>query len=410
MGLLAFGPISTKLGGAAWLVLMVMGFMSRWKLDTQADKSPVIRLAQIWLIWCLIAFGLRALIQIYWGDEWGLRHFDIRMVLSALVAIWLMMHLPRPNVSINLFISALLVAAIMGLAVVFLHVQFNLPTPSNRINWTLSLAFMCCLLLGLSFVDGLTRRQHMLIWLGVAINLLSIFLSGTRAAYFLFPWVLGVGGFLLWKNPHLWSKAPVRNFSLIGLGLGLGVYLGMQLSDHPTSPIQRIHTGLYEIQMMLNPRYSQIIAGETSMGIRLSMWARGWELIQAQPLTGYGIEQRIHEIKALGEQLDSVKIQAMSHFHSEFINSWVEHGVLGLLSTLVYLLGLIVLGWRMLSVNIASGIALLGIALLHATASFTNLNSRHNFYGVMLTTCILLALYLIPTASQHTSHERADPA
>jgi O-antigen ligase len=412
MVLLAFGPFSTKLGGAAWLLLVVLGLMSRWGQDPRLGSlNAGAELARQWVLWCVVALGLRLVAHVYWGDAWNLRHFDVRMLLGGLATWWLMTYLPRPTIQLNAFIVAMVVAAGAGLAMVFLHVQFDLPTPSNRINWTLGLAFMCCLLLGLSFTEDLSRRQNIWIWVGIALHLVAIFLSGTRAAYFVFPWVLGVGSYLLWKHPRVWSKAPVRNLSLIALGLGCGFYLGMQLSDHPMSPFQRINKGIEEVQLLLNPSIGQVSASETSMGARIGLWMHGIDLIESSPWWGYGLDQRIAEVKALGERLDSHHILSiLSHFHSEYINNWVEHGIWGLSSTLVYVVGLLLLAWRTLSINTASGIALLGIALHHATASFTNLNSRHNYYGVMLTTCILLALYLIPTSSQRTSHEPADNA
>lgn len=407
MALLAVAPTWTKFAGAAWLILVVQGLMSRWGQPPVSKMlSPSTTLARQWLVWCLIAFGLRAVGQLYWGDAWDLRHFDFRMVLGALAAVWLMTYIPRPLISLNAFIVAMVVAAAAGLTMVFLHVQFDLPTPSNRINWTLGLAFMCCLLLGLSFTEDLSRRQNIWIWVGIALHLVAIFLSGTRAAYFLFPWVLGVGAYLLWKHPRVWAQAPVRNLSLIALGLGCGLYLGMQLSDQPTSPFQRIHKGIEEIQLMLNPSIGQVSASETSMGARLGLWLHGIELIVQSPWWGYGLDQRIAEVRSLGESLESQHILSiLSHFHSEYINNWVEHGIWGIASTLTYVVGLLVFATRLLHVNTASGIAMMGIALHHATASLTNLNSRHNYYGVMLTICILLAIYLIPTSSKQVSHD-----
>jgi hypothetical protein len=63
----------------------------------------------------------------------------------------------------------------------------------------------------------------------------------------------------------------------------------------------------------------------------------------------------------------------------------------------------------MLFINTASGIALLGVALNHLGASFTNLNSSHNNYGAMLSVSIVLAFYMIPTdATKQANDERAN--
>jgi hypothetical protein len=234
MGLLALSPVWSKFAGATWLALVLLGFYARWSQPpTPALPAWGAALARQWVLWCALAFGLRAVAQLYWGDSWEKRHFDLRLLLGAFAAAWLLSYRPRPRVSLNLFIAALVVAAAAGLSMVFLHVQFDVPTPSNRINWTLALAFLCCLSLGLAFTKNIDRIQTRWIWLAITLHLVAIFLSGTRAAYLIFPWVMGVGAYLLWKHPRVWSKAPVRNLSLIALGLACGVFLGMQFSDHP---------------------------------------------------------------------------------------------------------------------------------------------------------------------------------
>jgi O-antigen ligase len=395
MTLIALAPSSTKFAGAAFFLFIILATKARLSRQLILNPSlPELDLAKQWMYWCLLAFGVRAIAQLYWDDPWSVRHFDIRLMLGAVATWWLMQYAPKPPIGINLVIASLITGAISGLIVVFLHVQFDFPTPSNRINWAVGLAFMCCLLISLLFIKDLNKKQKKSIWIGMAIYLAAIFFSGVRGAYFIFPWVLFASILLILKNKNFKFKFKLKNLIISGLILLSILYIILLTSNHPASPIQRITVGIQEVRLMFTEARPQSVASETSMGIRISMWARGIELIEAQPWMGHGLEQRMLEIKNLGKSLNSPNVENMTHFHSEYINNWVEHGILGISSTLIFMFGLAVTAWRMFKINTQTAIALTGIALLHITASVTNLNSRHNNYGVMLALCMIIAFYL----------------
>jgi len=393
LALMALAPAWTKFGGAAWLLLVLMALMARWKHHSQpTPSSSQSHYAKQWLAWCLIAFGIRSIAQIYWNDSWSARHFDIRLLVGALATWWLIQHQPKPPIGINLIIGTLIAGAISGLAIVILHIEFGYPTPSNRINWAVGLSFMCCLLLGLVFDTKITSQQEKIIWTGVSLYLLAIFFSGVRGAYFIFPWSLFIFAFFLLRNYKKKSKPLQIKIYSIALIIIIILSLLPSISSHPESPVQRILKGVNEVQLMIGGNSMQI-AGETSMGIRISMWNHGIELIKKQPWIGYGLENRIIEIQNLGKALGSASVQKMTHFHSEYINNWVEHGLPGLASTLAYIMGLFFISYKSFKNNKGFSIAIMGITLLHLTASLTNLNSRHNNYGVMMTICIALSIY-----------------
>jgi hypothetical protein len=76
-------------------------------------------------------------------------------------------------------------------------------------------------------------------------------------------------------------------------------------------------------------------------------------------------------------------------------------------------LGLLGLGYKLLRLHMVTGVAILGIGLMHLSASFSNLNTSHNNYGVMLSISIFLAFYLIPAAlnkiADHESNASNSP-
>lgn len=414
MALIALAPSSTKLAGSAFLLFIILATKGRFSRQSIFILSlPELDLAKQWLYWCLLAVGIRAIAQLYWGDPWSVRHFDMRLVMGAVATWWLMQYAPKPPIGMNLVIASLVTAAISGLIIVFLRVQFGLSTPSHHINWGVGLTFMCCLLISLLFHKDINKKPKKFIWIGVAIYLIAIFFSGVRGAYFIFPWVLFTSILLIFKNKDFDFKFTVKNSIIATFLLFLLSYLVFISSNHPISPFQRVIVGIQEVQSMFTDVRPQSVAGETSMGIRISLWARGIELIEAQPWIGYGLEQRMLEIKNLGKSLNSPMVENLSHFHSEFINNWVEHGIFGILSSLTYCLGLLAIGYIALRIQIVTGIAMMGIGLMHFSASFTNLNTSHNNYGVMLSISIFLAIYLIPAAlnkiADHESNASNSP-
>jgi O-antigen ligase len=414
IGLLALSSNSTKFAGLAWLVLIAAAFATRWsRRETNPYTGQAVEFARNWFFLCLLAFSLRAIAQIYWSDPWEKRHFDLRLVLGALATWWLLQYRPSLSITLNKLIGTLLLAATGGLMVVGLHVHLGMPTPSNRINWTLGLGFLCCALLGLTFKKDITLKQKLWSWIGIFIYLLAIFFSGVRGAYLIFPWAMIIGIYQLIKNKNNFSQFNKLAIYTVIIISSIFIVIFFYTLNSESSPVQRIFLAIHEFNMASASMNTQGMASETSIGARMYLWKKAIHLIQASPWIGIGMTQRIEEIKLLGEQIQSTTIGSLSHFHNEFLNNWVEHGIYGILSTLTYCLGLLGLGYKLLRLHMVTGVAILGIGLMHLSASFSNLNTSHNNYGVMLSISIFLAFYLIPAAlnkrSEYESIARNPP-
>lgn len=120
-------------------------------------------------------------------------------------------------------------------------------------------------------------------------------------------------------------------------------------------------------------------------------------------MAGVGQRQRQAWVKGLGRQSGSEVIASLDHLHSDPLNIWFEHGLLGLASYLAVALGLVWLTWRARLLGAGAVVGLGGIAFMHITAGLTNLNTIHNFYGVMLSLCVLLALWLATPESRRVA-------
>lgn len=80
---------------------------------------------------------------------------------------------------------------------------------------------------------------------------------------------------------------------------------------------------------------------DTSIGIRLQLWQRGWAYIQESPLLGTGTADYLQNIKQdqnTGLISPTAAPLADAHFHNQFIDTLVRTGSLGLLILLAWML------------------------------------------------------------------------
>ena len=81
--------------------------------------------------------------------------------------------------------------------------------------------------------------------------------------------------------------------------------------------------------------------------------------------------------------------------HNEYLHQWIDHGLWGLSSQLFYLLGLVLLAWRLHRNNLGmAALAVGGMAFVHMTSSLTNVNFAHNYYTASLSLFVSLSLWL----------------
>jgi len=95
----------------------------------------------------------------------------------------------------------------------------------------------------------------------------------------------------------------------------------------------RYERTLIEIQHIKKGDFS------TSIGLRLNAWHVAFAMILEKPILGYG-EARSEIIEASHVVADEYDIEmnsvaTLSHIHSEFLQTWVEYGLLGLICLLL---------------------------------------------------------------------------
>ena len=364
------------------------------------NTSAVEEAARIWVLACLAAAAIRFIPHAFWHDEWDRRHADIRLILGALATVALVKWPPfyRLMGSQKLVLGySLALACIVGVCVTALHGR---ETPVHAIAWAVSLSFLVCLLAP-KLLDTSVPSVHRKFWLlGVLLGAMGIVLSQSRGVYGILIWLV-LAGYVAASNRTMlkFSNFRARTWVLLGLlFLALIWILGTQ-PPWITSVSQRIS------EVWVEASLSQSNPGEaanTSVGSRLFLWSKALDAIEAQPWFGYGKENSIAMIKQWGLEINSEQVQKLGHLHHEFLDAWVSHGLMGILSLLVLATGMGLVVRKLWVPHPIAAHGVLGILFMHLTAGLSNTNMVHNYYGAMLSLSISLALVL--AASEEAKH------
>ena len=399
---LALAPMSTKLGGLSWVLFSLMGAWAFWgserilqsKLTQQGVFSPSAaeEAARIWLFACLVATAIRIIPHAFWQDNWDRRHAEIRLVIGALATVALVKWPPFYRLTRFQLISSgysLALACWVGMGVTMVYGR---DTPLHAIAWAVSLSFLVCLLAPM-VVHLEVPSSHRKFWLlSVLMGAVGVVLSQSRGVYGLLIW-LALTAYVAASNRTLLQFSTLKSRTLWICGL---LFLGFiwVLSTKPvwfTSVFQRMSEGWVEVvlaQSNLNE------AANTSVGSRLFLWSKALDAIEAQPWLGYGKENSIAMIKQWGVEIDSFQIQKLGHLHHEFLDAWVSHGLMGILSLLVLAMGMGLVVHKLWVPHQRAAQGVLGILFMHLTAGLSNTNMVHNYYGAMLSLSVALALVM----------------
>ncbi|MFM8920544.1 MAG: O-antigen ligase family protein [Limnohabitans sp.] len=412
---LAGAPTSTKLGGLAWVLLCLMGFWAflRSERIQQSDiglqftansalsgPSPVEEAARIWLFACLAATAIRIIPHAFWQDDWDRRHAEFRLVLGALATVALVKWPPfyrLTSLQKRSMGDALAMACALGMGVTVLYGR---ETPLHAIAWAVSLSFLVCLLAPMVLDPLLSPTRRMLWAMGVMMGCMGVVLSQSRGVYGLLIW-MALASYVAASNRTLLQMSTFRLRTWLGLALLFGGFIWL-LSAQPawlTSVVHRLS------EVWVEASLSQSNPGEaanTSVGSRLFLWSRALDAIEVQPWFGYGKENSIAMIKQWGLEINSVQVQKLGHLHHEFLDAWVSHGLMGILSLLVLATGMGLVVRKLWVPHPRAAQGILGILFMHLTAGLSNTNMVHNYYGAMLSLSISLALVM--AASEETPH------
>jgi O-antigen ligase len=157
-------------------------------------------------------------------------------------------------------------------------------------------------------------------------------------------------------------------------------------------PVQSAQDALSEMRVS----YQSTAAGaNSSVGARLYMWQNSLIAIQDSPWIGHGHDTRKKLLLQWAQAAQSDEVKRLGHVHNEYLHQWIDHGLWGLSSQLLYLAGLLYISWRMHQKgHRMAALSLAGVAFIHLTSSLTNVNFAHNYYTSSLSFFVGLSLWL----------------
>jgi len=242
-------------------------------------------------------------------------------------------------------------------------------------------------------LDGAVLGRHRKIWaLAVAMGCMGVVLSQSRGVYGLLIWI-AMTTFIAASNRTLLkvSALRLRTWLLLSFIFAAFNYLLYTQPIWLTSIFQRFLEIWTEVSLaQSNPSE----AANTSVGSRLFLWSKALDAIEVQPWFGYGKENSIAMIKQWGLEINSAQVQKLGHLHHEFLDAWVSHGLMGILSLLVLATGMGLVVRKLWVPHPRAAQGILGILFMHLTAGLSNTNMVHNYYGAMLSLSISLALVM----------------
>jgi O-antigen ligase len=393
--LLALSPALTKAGGLLFFVFIVWGVWAVLRWPRFEMEST---LALDWLIVATAALVFRAAATVWWSDSWGGRHFEGRFFLMALAAWCLFKTCSLASWHKDVIDVALALACWVALAVVWM---VGRDTPTNALPWAAGVSFLVCVLLGRLFEPNRSWAVRSGLLVSGVGGVAAVLLSQSRGSYGVAVWLVGTLVLMSWffalkrHGSMVWRSAAV-----VILGIAALATAFPQLYRAPQERMQMAVQEAGKLTDELRRGQVSVSAVDTSVGARLYMWVRALDEPGVFAVTGIGERQRQAWVKDLGRESGSEVIASLDHLHSDPLTIWFEHGLLGLASYLSVALGLLWLAWRARVLGAGAVMALGGIAFMHITAGLTNFNTGHNFYGVMLSLCTLLAVWLAVPASR----------
>ena len=393
--LLSLSPAFTKAGGLLFFIFLAWALwaIARW------PRVPMLApLARDWVIIAGAALVFRAAATLVWNDSWGGRHFEARVFLMALAAWCLFQTCSLSRWQKGAIDLALALACWVALAVVWV---VGRDTPTNALPWAAGVSFVVCVLLGRLFDPHKTWAVRGVLLLSGIAGVAAVLLSQSRGSYGVVVCLVASLLAISWRFAFQRHGRMVSRSAVI-LAAGLLVVAAV-LPQVYRAPQERMQLAIQDASKLtdeLRRGQVSVAALNTSVGARLYMWVRALDDADGFSMAGVGQRQRQAWVKDLGRQSGSEVIASLDHLHSDPLNIWFEHGLLGLASYLAVALGLVWLTWRARLLGIGAVIGLGGVAFMHITAGLTNFNTIHNFYGVMLSLSVLLALWLATPDSQ----------
>lgn len=294
-------------------------FQGEWRKNLAIPGFKVFSLANITLF---VLFSLQHLLG---GETFSFARILLLVQLYLTVLPW--RKISMSHLSAILALGAVLTGAGSVYEVMILNLGRAGALASNPIPYATFASVLLISCLFFLFIFNAGKRLSALYIAGVVGATTAIIFSGTRGA-----WLAVLVTLLMLALPLARRATPKTLLATLFAGCLLASGSIYALGDKLESRYQQTST---EFASIANNNMN------TSIGIRLQLWQRGWNYIMQSPLLGTGTTgylQKIEQDDNAGLVTPSVLPISHSHFHNQYIDTLVRTGALGLFTLLSWML------------------------------------------------------------------------
>lgn len=404
---LAVSSLNSKAMGLAWFLVVLygawIGFINRREISSTADYPW----AKAWLLVATTSLAVKAISVFYWSDPWGERHGELRLFLGALALYALLAHQQLERRRLAMLAYSLTVSSTFGLIWVIIYGRDALPT--HPIPWAGSMAMVSAFLLALSLKSDYSPSHKRLWFMGGLLSAMAVLTSQSRGAYGIVLWWLVIGMHHFWHvfrtqqtSRRIFKPHTTRHWALL-----VAIVAGsVALSQTPVfqRPAQSLQDAIEEVRVSSQ---STAQGANSSVGARIYMWQKSLVAIYESPWMGHGHDTRKRFIQQWATEAQSDEIKRLGHVHNEYLHQWIDHGLWGLTSQVLLLVGLVFVALKLHQKNHHTAAwSLAGMAFIHMTTSLTNVNFAHNYYTASLSFFIGLSLWLSRLETADLAHQK----
>jgi O-antigen ligase len=395
---LLFSTVTRTFSGVALVAFLALIFTQSIRLALKHKNSfsssrsgaDIASASSVLMIFCLLAFILKSIPSIYWGESPFSNNFEIRILLAS-IAAYLISHLKiNFTLSNNVIIISTVGAIYFSIPHTLLYANKSMHPPYHIISWMGGITFFCSLALFGTLQKNLGLKLFSFV--GMTIGCLLVYLSGIRATYPIPVLIL--------------AAALILNRDLIKKNLGILLIVGICISSaffflngHEIIK-KRVSTGFNDINLIIANQGSPELFANSSLGARFYMWKKSIEIGMTSPIVGIGQIEARKVVKEWGASIDANVVARQRHVHNDYAQSFIDHGLLGLSSWLFIIAGITLASLIIMKSSFNAGLILLLISFGHAFMTFFNTNSAHNNYPTFLALSLVI-FFKITNAETH---------
>ncbi|HIP47330.1 MAG TPA: O-antigen ligase family protein [Campylobacterales bacterium] len=316
--LLAFASPLSRAGVVLFSALVILLWVIEGGLKDKAKdllKNPIIV--------TLLLFLAYSALSLIWSESLAEGGKYIKKYWYFLVIFVMYSSLQKRTIPriINAFLLAMFISEVLSLGIFFEWWEFkkatpDLPTPfMHHIQYSLFLALTALLLLNKTFIETRLNYKigYLLYFIFVSINL---FVNGGKTGQLAFILALFIVGIFNMQN-------KIRAFFIMLFLAIFTLFLGYNLSPNFKDRVE--FSKVDAMNTFIKKDYCD------SIGRRIGSWIVASEIIQDNPIIGVGVSDAMRTMDSYIFKSHPKKhcVTDMPHFHNDFIQSFVQLGVIG---------------------------------------------------------------------------------